>query len=296
MSRKASKAQIKLLTANRLPLTNLELLTLDFRLLCMQNVSLEAIRDNKKLTFPVKDFNKSSIIGKLRYWWSLFFAGFLLLFIALPAMTILQLINRRMKLYRLCVWGSKTWIRGSGVKVKVSGKENLEDGKSYIFVANHRSYVDTTALFAYAGKRIGLIAKKEVLKVPVLGRGMQFIKFLAIDRSNPQRALETMEKMRETVESGYSFGLFAEGTRAMPGELLPFKKGAFHVALQTGAAIIPVAIKNTDYLMGKKTGVANAGTMEIVLLPAVETKGLSENDLSELLRRTRGAIAEELQK
>lgn len=247
--------------------------------------------------FPVRESNKSSLIGKIRYWWSLFLAGFLLLFAALPAMTVLQLINRRMKLYPLCVWGSKTWIRGSGIKVKVSGKENLVKGKSYIFVANHRSYIDTTALFAYVGTRIGLIAKKEVLKVPVLGRGMTFIKFLAIDRSNPQRAVETMNKVRETVDSGYSFGIFAEGTRAMPGELLPFKKGAFHVALQTGAAVIPVCIKNTDYLMGKKTGVVNPGTMEIVLLPAIETQGLStEEDLPEVLRQTREAIAEELVK
>ncbi len=261
----------------------------------MQNLSLEAIRENKKLTFPVKESNKSRFIGKLRYWWSLFFAGFLLLFVAFPAMTFLQIINRRMKLYPLCLWGSKLWIRGSGVSVKVSGRKNLEENKSYIFIANHRSYLDTTALFAYAGKKIGLIAKKEVLKVPVLGRGMTFIKFVAIDRSNAQRALETMEKVRETVDSGYSFGIFAEGTRAMPGDLLPFKKGAFHLALQTGAAIIPVAIKNTDYLMGKKTGVANPGTMEIVLLPAIETKGLTaEKDLMDLLRKTREAIAEEL--
>ncbi len=224
-------------------------------------------------------------------------AGFLLFFAALPAMIVLQIINRRIKLYSLCVWGTKTWIRGSGIKVKVSGKENLEENKSYIFIANHYSYIDTTALFAYAGKRIGLIAKKEVLKVPVLGRGMGFINFVAIDRSNAQRAVETMNKVRETVDSGYSFGIFAEGTRAMPGELLPFKKGAFHVALQTGAAIIPVAIKNTDYLMGKKTGVLNSGTMEIVLLPVIETKGLSaETDLPELLRKTREAIAKELGK
>jgi 1-acyl-sn-glycerol-3-phosphate acyltransferase len=262
----------------------------------MQDLSLEAIRDNKKLTFPVRESNKSSFIGKIRYWWSLFLAGFLLLFAALPAMTFLQIINQRIKLYSLCLWGSKLWIRGSGIQVKVSGKENLEENKSYIFVANHRSYIDTTALFAYAGKRIGLIAKKEVLKVPVLGRGMTFIKFVAIDRSNPQRALQTMEKVRETVDSGYSFGIFAEGTRAMPGELLPFKKGPFHLALQTGAAIIPVTIKNTDYLMGKKTGVVNPGTMEIVLLPAIETKGLSEDELPELLRKTREAIAEELGK
>ncbi len=262
----------------------------------MQDLSLEAIRDNKKLIFPVKDFSKSGFIGKLRYWWSLSLAGILLLFAALPAMIVLQIINQRMKLYPLCLWGAKAWIRGSGIKVRVSGQENLVENKSYIFVANHRSYIDTTALFAYAGKRIGLIAKKEVLKVPVLGQGMGFINFVAIDRSNPERALKTMDKVRRTVDSGYSFGVFAEGTRAMPGELLPFKKGAFHVALQTGAAVVPVAIKNTDYLMGKKTGVVNPGTMEIVLLPPIETANLTTEDLPELLEKTREAIAEELNK
>ncbi len=260
-----------------------------------ENLPVEAIEQNKKIVFPVKESNKSRVIGKLRYWWSLSFVGFLLLFVAMPAMSVFQLVNRRMKLYLLCVWGSKLWIRISGAEVKVSGQENLEEDKSYIFVSNHRSYLDTTALFAYAGKRLGLIGKKELLKVPVLGRGMTFINFTTIDRSNPARARETMEKVRKIVDSGYSFGVFAEGTRAMPGELLPFKKGAFHLALQTGAAVVPVAIKNTDHLMGKKTGVANSGTMEIVLLPPIETKGMSaEADLIDLLIKTRGAIAEEL--
>ncbi len=224
-------------------------------------------------------------------------AGILLLFGALPAMIVLQIINRRMRLYPLCVWGTKIWIRGSGIEVKVSGRENLEADKSYIFIANHHSYIDTTALFAYAGKKIGLIAKKELLKVPVLGRGISFINFVTIDRSNPERARQTMDNVRRIVDGGYSFGVFAEGTRAMPGELLPFKKGAFHLALQTGAAIIPVAIKNTDYLMGKKTGVVNPGTMEIVLLPPIETKGKTvEEDLPDLLLQTRKAIAEEFGK
>jgi len=270
--------------------------TLDIKLFCMQNLSLEAIRDNKKLVFPVKESNKSRFIGKLRYWWSLSFAGVLLLFICLPSMMFLQIINRRIWLYPLCLWGAKLWIRGSGIEVKVSGRENLEKDKSYIFIANHRSYIDTTALFAYAGKKIGLIAKKEILKVPVLGRGISFINFVTIDRSNAQKAIQTMEKVRGIVDGGYSFGVFAEGTRAMPGDLLPFKKGAFHLALQTGAAIIPVAIKNTDYLMGKKTGVINPGTMEIVLLPPIETKDVEAEDLMKILRKTREAIAEELGK
>lgn len=264
----------------------------------LQNLPFEAIEKiekNEKLTFPVSESNKSRFIGKLLYWWSLTLAGILLLFGALPLMIVLRVINRQMWLYPFCVWGSRFWIRGSGIAVKVSGAKNVEKNKSYIFVANHRSYVDTTALFAYAGTKIGLIAKKEVLKVPVLGQGMKFIKFVAIDRSNPERAIQTMEIVRRTVADGYSFGIFAEGTRAMPGELLPFKKGAFHLALQTGAAIVPVVIKNTDYLMGKKTGIVRTGTMEIVLLPPIETKNLSaEKDLANLLMKTRAAIAEEL--
>ena len=247
------------------------------------------------MTFPVVESNKSRFIGKLRYWWSLTLAGMLLLFVALPLMVFVRIINRQIWLYPFCLWGARAWIHGSGVNVKVSGSENLEKDKSYIFIANHRSYLDTTALFAYAGKKLGLVAKKELLKVPVLGYGMSYINFVTIDRTNPERARQALEKARKIVDGGYSFGIFAEGTRAMPGELLPFKKGAFHLALQTGAAIVPVAIKNTDYLMGKKTGVARTGTMEIVLLPPIETKGKTvENDLFDLLTKTRAAIAEEL--
>ena len=255
-----------------------------------------AVKNNEKIVFPLEKSIKSGLVGKLRYWWSLTWAGILLLFVALPAMTFLQIIGKKIWFYPLCLWGSKMWIRGSGAKVKVFGQENIEKNKSYIFVANHHSYIDTTALFAYTGNRVALIAKKEILKVPVLGRGMQFINFLAIDRSNPERAKKTLQRAKEIVDSGYSFALFAEGTRAMPGELLPFKKGAFHLALQTGAAIVPVVFKNTDYIMGKKTGVVNPGTMEIVLLPPIETKDAAKDDLMDLLKQTRGAIAEELDK
>ena len=97
------------------------------------------------------------------------------------------------------------------------------------------------------------------------------------------------------MDAGYSFGVFVEGTRAMPGELLPFKKGAFHLALQTNSAVVPVAIKNTDWMMGKRTGVAYAGEIEMILLPPIETAGLNEQtDLIGLLIETRSAIANAL--
>lgn len=246
-----------------------------------------AVRENKKLTFAVEKSNKSRMAGKLRYWWCWFVAAVLLLFVATPALLFLWIIGRRLWLYPLALWGARTWLRACGATVTVTGAENLDPNRSYVFASNHRSYLDTAALFRYAGKRIGLVAKKELLKVPVLGQGMSFVNIIAIDRTNPERSRQSMEKARSVMEAGYSFGVFVEGTRAMPGELLPFKKGAFHLALQTDAPIVPVAIRNTDWMMGKRTGVLYPGVIEITLLPPIETRG---REVMDLLRETRTAI------
>jgi len=250
-----------------------------------------AVQENRKLVFPFEQSNKSRLLGKLRYWWSWFVASVLLLFLGLPSVLFLWLIGRRLWLYPVALFGAKIWLKASGAKVKVTGRENLKENEQYVFISNHHSYLDTAALFSHTGKRIGLVAKKELLKAPVLGQGMHFVNIIAIDRSNPERARQSMEKARSVMESGYSFGVFAEGTRAMPGELLPFKKGAFHLALQTGARIVPVAIKNTDWMMGKLTGVAYGGTIELIILPPIETQG---REVMELLQETRAAIADEL--
>ncbi len=221
-------------------------------------------------------------------------AGVLLLVVGLPAILFLWMVNRRRWLYPLALWGARTWLEACGARVEVTGLEHLNPSRQYVFVSNHRSYLDTAALFAFAGKRMGLVAKKELLKAPVLGQGMGFVNVIAIDRSNAERARISMEKARQVMEDGYSFGVFAEGTRAMPGELLPFKKGAFHLALQTGAAVVPVAITNTDVMMGKRTGVAYAGTITMALLEPIETSDRTADDVMALLRETRRAIASSL--
>lgn len=254
-----------------------------------------AISENIKLTFPVRESSKSRLAGKLRYWWSWLVAGSLLIFIATPALIVLGIINKRMWLFPLAHWGARTWLKACGASVKVTGLDNVDPTRSYVFASNHRSYLDTATLFFYVGQKMGLVAKRELLKVPVFGQGMSFVNIIAIDRSNPERALRSMEKARQVMADGYSFGIFIEGTRAMPGELLPFKKGAFHLAFQTNSPVIPVAIKNTDWMMGKRTGVAYAGEIEMVLLPAIETAGLDpEHDLMHVLNRTRASIAAEL--
>jgi 1-acyl-sn-glycerol-3-phosphate acyltransferase len=232
---------------------------------------------------------------RLLYWWSLTVAGALLLILGTPSILISRLAGRRHWLYPAALFGARNWLRWSGMKVRVRGRENLDPAQSYVFIANHRSYLDTATVFYHLGRRIGLVAKKELLRVPVMGYGMGYVNILAIDRSNRESAIRTMRAATDKLRSGISFAVFAEGKRAGPNELLPFKKGGFYMAVEAGVPIVPIAIKNTDVLMGKGTGAAQPGTIEMVILPPVETTGLSTDaDIEGLIARVHAMIAAEL--
>ena len=232
---------------------------------------------------------------RLHYWWSLFWAGALLGLLGPPILLVAWLVNKHDLVYPWAMFGARLWLRFSGVRVEVKGLELLDPKQTYVFVSNHRSYLDTATLFIFTGRRIGLLAKKELLKVPVLGVGMGFVNVMAIDRSNRESAIRTTEAAAERIRSGISFGVFVEGTRAKPGELLPFKKGAFYMARQAGVPVVPVAIKYSDELMGKGTGEAKSGTIEMVLLEPVPTSGVAtDEDINSLIANVRGSIAKEL--
>ncbi len=233
--------------------------------------------------------------SRLLYWWSLFVAGALLLIFGPPSILAAWLAKRRHWVYPWALFGGRNWLRLSGMKVAVRGLELLDPNRPYVFISNHRSYLDTATLFSFVGRRIGVIAKKELLKVPILGYGMGYVNVMAIDRSNRERALRTMAAATDRIRSGISFGVFAEGTRALPGQMLQFKKGAFYMARDAGVPIVPVAMKNTDELMGKGTGKAKAGTIEMVLLAPVPTENVfGDEGVAQLLHQVQNTIAAEL--
>jgi 1-acyl-sn-glycerol-3-phosphate acyltransferase len=235
-----------------------------------------------------------SLMRRLHYWWSLFVAGALLGVLGPPILLFSWLVNKHELVYPWALFGARNWLRLSGVQVEVRGLELLDPKQTYVFVSNHRSYLDTAAMFVFTGRRIGLLAKKELLKVPVLGVGMGFVNVMAIDRTNRESAIRTTEAAARRIQSGVSFAVFVEGTRAKPGELLPFKKGAFYMARQAGVPVVPVAIKNSDVLMGKGTGEARSGTIEMVFLPPVDTVGMTtDEDMNRLIASVRDSIAKE---
>jgi 1-acyl-sn-glycerol-3-phosphate acyltransferase len=236
-----------------------------------------------------------SFMRRLHYWWSLFVAGALLGLLGPPILLFSWLVNKHELVYPWALFGAGAWLRLSGVRVEVKGLELLDPKQTYVFVSNHRSYLDTAAMFIFTERRIGLLAKKELLKVPVLGVGMGFVNVMAIDRTNRESAIRTTEAAARRIQSGVSFAVFVEGTRAKPGELLPFKKGAFYMARQAGVPVVPVAIKNSDVLMGKGTGEARSGTIEMVFMPPVETVGMTtDEDMNRLIASVRDSIWREL--
>jgi 1-acyl-sn-glycerol-3-phosphate acyltransferase len=256
---------------------------------------MEEIAEIEKTAVGESSTSRPRFFRRVHYWWSLFVAGALLGVLGPPILFIAWILRKHDLVYPVASFGADAWLRLSGVSVKVRGLELLKPNETYVFVANHRSYLDTATLFIYTGRRIGLLAKKELLKVPVLGVGMGFVNVMAIDRSNRESAIRTADAGAQRIRSGVSFGVFVEGTRAKPGELLPFKKGAFYMAKQAGVPVVPIAIKHSDELMGKGTGEAKAGTIEMVIMPPLSTDGLrTDQDISDLIAKARGSIAAEL--
>lgn len=235
------------------------------------------------------------LIGKLLFCWSWFVAGGLLLVFAPPVLLLEILCKRQSWIYWWANWGARNWLRLSGVKVKVSGREHLDPKQPYVFVANHQSYLDAAPLFAFTGRRMGMVAKKELLKAPILGYGMGFVNVIAIDRSNRDRAVESLKLATERLRSGISFGVCPEGTRAPPGQMLPFKKGAFHMAVQARVPIVPIALKNADVLMGRGRAEAWPGTIDMVMMPPVDTSWVkSDKDLDQLVEQVQRMIMTEM--
>lgn len=235
------------------------------------------------------------LLGRLHYIYSLSVAGLLLLVLGGPGLIPAWILKRPGWIYPFASFGARAWLALSGVKVRVIGYERLDPNKIYVFAANHRSYYDTAAMFGRVGRRVGVLAKKELLRLPVFGWGMDDVDIMAIDRSNRTRAFETVRAATDRIRSGRSFAVFAEGRRALPGEMLPFKKGAFYMARDAGVDVVPVAIKNTDLLMGKGTGVSRPGMIEIVILPAIPIANVqTDEDVERLTAQTRAAVAAEL--
>jgi 1-acyl-sn-glycerol-3-phosphate acyltransferase len=178
-----------------------------------------------------------------------------------------------------------------GVKLELTMRARLEPGRPYVFMPNHASMVDIWAVFVTIPASFRFIAKKQLARIPLFGWAMAAGRFIFIDRQNAAKARRSMEEAARRIRSGQSVVIFPEGTRTRDGRLLPFKKGGFHLAMNSGAAIVPVAIRGTREVMPRGAALIRAGTVTVEVGEPIPTEGLTAADREALIARVRGRVA-----
>lgn len=161
----------------------------------------------------------------------------------------------------------------SGVKVRTVGVENLQSGKSYIYVSNHASGFDIPAVIAGIPDQIRIVYKKELGKIPIWGWALKYNRtYIPIDRSSGADAIKSLNEAAEKMKSGASVLLFAEGTRTKDGKLQPFKRGAFNLAVKSGVPVIPLTINGSFKILPKKKFRILPGQITLVLGKPIDVK------------------------
>ncbi len=227
------------------------------------------------------------------------FTGFVFLIIIIDSvlMTILVAIfslfdhqgNLQLLLGRL--W-SRIILFVTGIKVNVKGLENIPQGVPSIFAANHQSLYDIPVIMGTLPVQFRFIAKESLFKIPVFGWAMSLMKFISLDRGSREDALKSIREAIQKIKSGTSLLIFPEGTRSPDGNLQPFRKGAFLLAIKTKCPIIPVIVNGTKTILPKGTLNLRSGTVELIICPPIFPDDYKDGGKEALSER----VHQELQK
>lgn len=177
-----------------------------------------------------------------------------------------------------------------GVRVEVTGIERLDSNQTYIFTPNHQSLIEVPLFVAYLGRNPAYLGKKEVFKYPVFGYGIRLIGVVPVDRSNSPAAVESAKKATENLRRGKSYVVYPEGTRSRDGRVLPFKKGAFMMAIDAGVPVVPVTVSGATRIMPKAQIKVFPSTVRVTVHEPISTTGYSKENVSELMEKTRAKI------
>ncbi len=201
---------------------------------------------------------------------------------------------------RLAGWAARL-VENAAMTLEVHGRENLVAGKTFLVMSNHQSHYDIPVLFCVLGANVRMVAKTELFRFPIFGQAMREAGFIEIDRSNRHRAVASLGVAKERLARGTNVWIAPEGTRSRTGELLPFKKGGFALAIGTGWPILPVTLQGTrDALPANGRRSRKGARVRVTLHPSVETSayaagpGSPREQRDRLMRDVRASIASAL--
>lgn len=191
-------------------------------------------------------------------------------------------------------WARYTIHNALGMNVTIKGKENIPNVPC-CYIGNHTSILDIPILIDSVGKCMGFVAKKEMVKAPVLGYWMSKYNCVPLDRENAREAIKVIKKGSENIKKGYSMAIFPEGTRSKNGELMEFKKGSLKLATMAKAPIVPVTIDGA-YRAFEIDRKFKAIDITITFSEPIYTENLSREEEKSLMEKVRSEIAKNLEK
>lgn len=186
---------------------------------------------------------------------------------------------------RVKAW-SKRVVDRARIRLEVRGLDDVPADRAFVYMSNHQSHIDIPVLFrTVPATTLRMVTKKELFRIPLWGRAMRDSGFIEVDRSNRDKAIASLQRASEQIADGVSVWIAPEGSRSATGELGPLKKGGFHLAVDTGTQIVPVAISGTRNVLPKgSTSMSYDVPVRVVFGAPIEVDGRSIDELMDEVR------------
>jgi len=184
-------------------------------------------------------------------------------------------------------WGQLAPVLGD-IRINVTGAEHLWSHRPAVFLFNHQSSVmDAVVALHLLQREFTFVGKKEIEKVPVIGRLAKLADAALIDRSDTAKAIEGLQPVIEKLRSGLSVIVAPEGTRSVTPTVGRFKKGAFRIAMTAGVPVVPVVVRNSGELMWRDSQIARSGSVDVVVHPPIDVSEWTVDDLDKRVAEVR---------
>ncbi len=180
--------------------------------------------------------------------------------------------------------------RLAGVRVQAVGLDNIP-AQPCVFIANHASNVDPLVFIPAIPRRVGILVKRELFRIPIFSSAMIQAQFTPVDRGDRESSGKSISVAAQILKEGLSYAIFAEGTRSPDGRLRPFKKGGFTMAIEAGAPVVPVSIARTQMLLQKGSWIITPGEAKVTFGRAVDASEYTLESRAELIQRIETLVA-----
>jgi 1-acyl-sn-glycerol-3-phosphate acyltransferase len=214
-----------------------------------------------------------------------------LLIIGIPVLLVCMLFGLPETFIAYGHWMMKVGRRVLSIDVEATGLDRLDAGTPYVLMSNHLSFLDGPLLMTVLGRPARVIVKKFVFRVPVLGFGMRFVGYVPLGKEGAGEGRKSIARAASLIkERGYSFLIFPEGTRSWDGNMKPFRRGGFFLALECGSPIVPVTIRGTFALMPRGKWLVRKGPVRIAFHEPVPVTGYTQETMAELMEKVERAV------